>query len=395
MNNQEIHLIQWDSNPQINNIIKKLILEWFLPDNISYKNWESYSNEIIDILREELNKNRGRGRKKINLKLLLNDIELLDDERYFDRIFDKWSLELIEKQNRGLLKEIYIMKNSIERAIFSVLDETLHFRKHTMMFRTETLISWITNLSKIEKIVEWLRRKDKQKIWNINDLKLNDIYSELNKIIKASSKKKWVIINISLYLNDFLKNFIWRIDIFKDILWKEDLIKKFELRKKIKSNSSWWYFWVSILLFIIVLWVNTYKYFHVKEQYVTFNRFAEHFLWQNIYLFFTEICLLILAFYFLSLFKIYRKIVELYDSHILLIESDFYYKNDEHFIWVDSNKLFDMRKENAQKIHILPEKASEILNWKENMIKEVPTIKLIDKFSKLLDSLINKINTKK
>ena len=393
MNNKEIHLLQWDSNPKINNIIKKLIIDWFLSENISYKNWEWYSNEIIDVLREQLNKIKGR--KKINLKVSLNDIELIDDEKYLDRIFDEKWLLLIEKQNRNLLKEIYVKKTSIERTIFSILDDTLHFRRHIMMFRSETLLSGIINLSKIEKIIEWIRREDKQKVWIIKDLDLNYINTELDKIIKWSKKKKWIIIEISLYLRDFLKNFIWRIDIFKDVIWKEDLIKKFEIRKDSKSNISWMYFSVSIFLFLLILWINTYKYFHVDEKSISFDKFIESFLWQNIYLFFTEIFIIILAFYFLSLFKTYRKIVELYDSHILLIESDFYYKNDEHFSWVDSNKLFDMRKENAQRIHLLPQRASEILNGKENSLKELPSIKLLESLWKILNSLVDKLSNKK
>lgn len=391
-NNKEAHLIQWDSNPQINNIIKKLISEWILPEHISYKNWEPYSNEIIDILKAELIKINPR--KKIQLYVLINDFELLDDDRYFERIFEEDSISRIEEQNRSLFKEIYIKKVSIERNISKILDETLHFRR-PLLSRWETIIVWIPNLNKIEQCLEWMRRNDIKKINIINWLDLNHLNSELDKVIKGFKKKKWINTEISLYLKDFLSSFISRIDIFKNIIWKDDLIKKFETRKKSKNKSSWWYFWVSIVLFLVIMSINIYNYFSVVKKEITIDEFIKHFLWQNIYLFFTEILLIILAFYFLSLFKTYRKVVELYDSHILLIESDFYYKNDEHFLWVDSSKLFDMRKENAQKIHLLPEKASEILNWKENITTEMPSWKILEGISNLINSLIEKLSSKK
>jgi len=393
MNNKDAHLIQWDSNPQINNIIKKLINDGILTENISYKNWEWYSNEIIDVLREELNKIKGR--KKINLIISLNDIEILDDEKYLGRIFnDEWINE-IKVEDRDLFREIYIKKHSIERAIFSVLDDTLHFRRHTMMFRSETLISSITNLSKIEKILEWIRRGDKQKIWKITELDLDSINLELDKIIKWSKRKKWVNVDISLYLKDFLKNFIWRIDIFKDIIWKEDLIEKFEERKKIKKRATSLYLLLSISIFTLIIAYNYKLFSDNKWNSESFTEFYKQFLGENVYLFSIEIILLILAFYFLGLFKSYFKIVELYDSHILLIESDYYYKNDEHFNWVNSEKLFDMRRENAQKIHSLPERASEILNWKENNLKELPSVKILENIWKILNSLVDKLSSKK
>ncbi len=90
---------------------------------------------------------------------------------------------------------------------------------------------------------------------------------------------------------------------------------------------------------------------------------------------------------FLWLFKTYSKIVELYDSHILLIESDFYYKDDKD-LWNLWNDTFEMRKENTQKIHSLPEKTFEMLNWKLEIKTESPTWKVLDKIWEILEKIL-------
>ena len=116
---------------------------------------------------------------------------------------------------------------------------------------------------------------------------------------------------------------------------------------------------------------------HFKESYFLVD-FWKIFLWGYIYIFSIETVLFILAFHFLWLFKVYKKVIELYDSHILLIESDDYYKNDTYFMSSNSEKILEMRKENAQKIHDLPWKIFDIFNWKDSFSSELPVWKALD-----------------
>ena len=74
--------------------------------------------------------------------------------------------------------------------------------------------------------------------------------------------------------------------------------------------------------------------------------------------------------------------------------SDVYYKDDKD-LNVYNFATFELRKENTQKIHSLPEKTYNILNWKNEIKTELPTVKILENIWKILNSLVDKLSNKK
>jgi len=386
------HFTQWDSTPNIELILQDLIKEEYVPSYINPKDWVAYAHEIISSIKENLDKVNSR--RTIKLTLNIFDITIDNEENRFSRMFDNEDFDIIEEHNKNIVKEVLLKKFSIERAIIEILNDNLHLWRTSLIWyrRSYNLLANIKWINKLDRTYDGIRRKDKNKVKaTLDSIDINNINSELDKILKKS--KKWNFITISLSTREFLSSFVSRIDIFKDVIEKTNLIEVFEERKQKKVVKSRWFLWTSFFLFSVILWSNIYffsKYFQ-DERIIEFWEFIKHFFWHNIYFFTSEIFLIFLAFYFLSLFKSYLKIIELYDSHILLIESDFFYKNDDHFQG-DNHKdeLFKMRKENAQKIHMLPEKTFDILNWKEQIKDSPNTTKAIENIFESIKSILPK-----
>ena len=398
------HFIQWESVPNIEYIIDSLVKERILPNFILPKNWISSINDIIQALKEALETDSIR-LQKITLSVYVKDLspfsEDIDDRLYglnFEYLFQN-------RDQKDILKSILSKIFSLERSIISILEDNLHLRRF-MLSRRNNLLAWYPFLKDLIDIVDNMRNyphslRDRslfeeegpwQKlIFSLMQLDIQSINEQLDRVI-GDQDKTWGII-ISLNKRDFLSAFLSRIDIFKDFVQKEDLVKQFEKRKTSKIQLAHKYFIYSVILFSLIFLLNCFMFYCsvLENLSLTFFKFLEKFFGQNVFLFTLELLFLFLGLYFLSIYKSFLRIIELYDSHILLIESDFFYKNDDMFQnYEDTAAVFEMRKENAQKIHSLPEKTFMLLNGKEKITDETPMVKIIENFLEITKSIIKK-----
>lgn len=399
------HFIQWESVPNIELIIDALVKEGILPNYILPKNWISSINDIIQALKEELEKDSIRW-GNIKLSVYIKDSYLLQEDKE-DRLYGLNFEYLPDGNEKDILKSILLKIFSLERTIISILEDNLHLRRF-MLSRRNNLLAWYTFLKDIICAVDDMKNssayyhsvrdislfegeKWQKLIFNLMKLDLQSINEQLDVIIRDQDKT-WGII-ISLNKRDFLSAFLSRIDIFKDFVQKEDLIKQFEKRKTNKIQLAHDYLSWSIIFFSLIFLLNCAMFYcsALENLSLTFFNFLEKFFGQNIFLFTLELLFLFLGLYFLSIYKSFLRIIELYDSHILLIESDFFYKNDDMFQnYEDTGAVFEMRKENAQKIHSLPEKTFMLLNGKEKITNEMPMVKIIENFLEITKSIIKK-----
>lgn len=401
------HFIQWESVPNIEYLIDSLVKEGILPNYILSKNWISSINDIIQALKDVLEKDSIRA-EIITLSVYIKDWSPFSED-IDDRLYGvKLEYLLQDQEQKNVLKSILSKMFSLERTIISILEDNLHLRRF-MLSRRNNLLAWYPFLKDIIRIVDNMKNFNshyshsvrdgslfeeeisKKLIFNLMKLDLQSINEQLDLIIRDQDKT-WGI-NISLNKRDFLSAFLSRIDIFKDFVQKEDLIKQFEKRKTSKIHLADKYLLYSVIFFSLIFLLNSVMfYYSVSENLsLTFLKFLEKFLGQNIFLFTLELLFLFLGLYFLSIYKSFLRIIELYDSHILLIESDFFYKNDDIFQnYENSAAIFEMRKENAQKIHSLPEKTFILLNGKEKITNEMPMVKIIENFLEITKSVIKK-----
>lgn len=401
------HFIQWESVPNIEHIIDALVKEGILPNYILSKNWISSINDIIQALKEELEKDSIRW-ENIKLSVYIKDRYPLQEDKE-DRLYGL-NFEYLsqDRDQKDILKSILSKIFSLERSIISILEDNLHLRRF-MLPRRNNLLAWYPFLKDLIDIVDNMKnlnmhhshslrdrslfegKKWQKLIFNLMKLDLQSINEQLDVIIRDQDKT-WGII-ISLNKRDFLSAFLSRIDIFKDFVQKEDLIKQFEKRKTSKIQLAHKYLFYSIIFFSLIFLLNCVMFYcsALENLSLTFFNFLEKFFGQNIFLFTLELLFLFLGLYFLSIYKSFLRIIELYDSHILLIESDFFYKNDDMFQnYEDTGAVFEMRKENAQKIHSLPEKTFMLLNGKEKITNEMPMVKIIENFLEITKSIIKK-----
>lgn len=259
-------------------------------------------------------------------------------------------------KNKNIFFSIYKKERFLNMSIMTDLTENWFLLRR-----------WI-----IEKFVRPYNRL--ADLFNRDNLWLLDLDRDLSNKLN----NKYISIDIEFPIYELVNWLIWKISILNGFFQKESFIQKFELRKSKKEKESVKYFWIGIWFFSFIIIWNIVMFILNYDKSFWLVEFWKKFLWKNIYIFSIEIILFILAFYFLWLFKVYKKVIELYDSHILLIESDDYYKNDSYFIGIDSEKILEMRKENAQKIHDLPWKIFDIFNWKDSFTSDLPVWKALD-----------------
>lgn len=414
----------------INNKYKDLI-----NDIISFNNIKFYlENEIINTLNSSLYLKD----LKINLDFeYYKQVDVLYEEinekyRFFERLNNfmrhEWDRFFFIK-NLYYNKDEFI-KNKITQSFSSVLKNIREFinQDNIDIIDNDELSHFLKHLEESFYMFDKNNRhnrkgKNIEKINKSNYLTIIDSYIEkLNNLINTLNNDLWKIKNLDFYskikenkiiqfnisARDFIPAFISRIEIFWKDTEKNEFIKKFSDKKNWKMWLSILFLIISISLFSFVI-IENWKLYQEKSGlfneckiidekneelcntiYLTPSEFFSEFISKNIYLFSIQLLSLILAFYFLWLFKTYRKVVELYDSHILLIESDFYYKNDQDLITWDE-KSFELRKENTQKIHNLPEKTFSILHWKESIKQSLPSNQFLDKLWELIEIITQKI----
>lgn len=356
---EEAHFIQWDLNPNFRNIFKTLQENSYLSEDINISEWK----ENIDLIIEELN-----WLEENDWKIILKyfwKFESTTDSWWVKKLNDSpfFKEKNLTNEKKDLLVNIY--KKGTE------LKMQIHWDLRDIWFSSRSLIrnNFLVYYDRITEIFDYPEE-------------------ELQKIDKYLSEKltnKNVLLDIQIYIRDLVKLLLWKISILIWFYTKISFIEKFEERKKEKQEEAKKYFKIWIWIFGIIIVINFLMFYCNDESYSLVD-FWKKFLWKNIYIFSIEIILFILAFYYLWLFKVYKKVIELYDSHILLIESDDYYKNDTYFRSSNSEKILEMRKENAQKIHDLPWKIFDIFNWKDSFSSELPVWKALD----IINNLIKK-----
>lgn len=406
------HFIQWETTPNIEYIIDTLRKKLILPNYIYPKNWVTSINDIIQALNEEIKKDDTRW-DNIELSVYITntttnikDSSSVDEEMLFNRVYGINFDYLPDGEQKVLLKSVLLQLYSLEISIMTVLEENLHLRRLSFMRRRDLLLSWYPFLKDIIEFSDRMKEvrvydRRGEPLFSGNELEnILAFFENLNlsailESLKSIMKEQDITWGIKILLNkrEFLSALLSRIDIFKDFVQKEDLIKQFEKRKEQKKNISQNYLIAAISLFSFIFLVNLLLFIFAfcKHHIFTFSEFIHKFFGQNIFIFSIELICLFLALYFLSIYKSFLRIIELYDSHILLIESDFFYKNDGIFQnYEDSSAIFEMRKENAQKIHSLPEKTFILLNGKEKITNEMPMVKIIENFLEITRSVIKK-----
>lgn len=345
------HFKQWKHWVILANIFETLASRNILKGFTSFDNWR---NDIDLILNQLYN--------YIFISKPKNDyIKLTANIDYF------YSVRIMSIPRKGdSLKDGILLKQR------QILDTIIDIYKSWMWADVGV---WFSPTSIFKPDIEnWIDFRRVREWDNISEDTLKKLNNNLDDILSG-----WNIdISFSIDSNVFIEDLIRKLLPFKGSESKNNFVDKFESRKDKKEKEAKKYFRIGIWIFTLILIWNLVMFWFNLDKSFWLTEFWKNFLWKNIYIFSVEVILLILAFYFMWLFKVYKKVIELYDSHILLIESDYYYKMDEYFLSIDSEKILEMRKENAQKIHDLPWKIFDIFNWKDSFTSDLPVWKALD-----------------
>ena len=349
----------------------------------------SWKNNLIKII-EEIGTNLEKGIGEIislNLKL---DLESLNRDSSFKSSNEK--SELIKNENQEITKNIKKIKwinRNIEYAINSIFSirwviQTTRFveiswKHHVLREFNNAIINnrAFNNQIEIDNNF-WLNFEVNQEQMNLISHTIDELYTTK-------------IICIDIELRFFLRRFLQKINIYSDLTpsieeeKKEDFIQKFTNTKneKHKIGERYLKMWIAILG--IVLLIDCFLFGLNFNKTKTLTTFIEGFLWNWIYILFIQLILVIVGLFFIKQFNFYSKLTELYESNISLIESDFHYKNDNQLYDVNHDLVFQMRKENTQKIHNLPERVTELFCLK-NDVKSTTELS-----TRVIDKLIDKL----
>lgn len=182
------------------------------------------------------------------------------------------------------------------------------------------------------------------------------------------------------------------------------LISQLESEKEAKMNSAKIYLRTAIIafLFIAILNIMLFTIASYRGWQPNISEFMASFLGRGIYLITIEVFVIFVAFYFLSIYKSYVKLSELYNSYKLLISADEFFKDDIDYDYRHRGDkgedreaefrlaYFNMRKENAQKIHNLPDRVYNLFSQKVPLKETPSTVSLLEELVKSISSLIIK-----
>ncbi len=369
-------------------IIKELIKKWILDKSLLNNNWIPDFKEIFIFLDSNRDKFVD---KSINLNIELDE-KRLQDNYISSRFQERFNIRQLHLDSVNtdeifeILKKIYLLNYNIEQALFRAFSDRrmIWFWKEffEIVFDDNELMDFYLLIKK--NILS--RQFDEKIIYKI--INRYDFKRVLQKLESIFTSKK---IQIHIDTKYFVSKFLEKIDVFSEYTSKEDdeniaFIDKFKLTrdKKIELAEKYYNLWLKLLSWVII--INLLLYFLNIWNKESFEDFILWFLWNWIFLFIVELILFTIGIYCFKLYNFYSKLVELYDSHIWLIESDLHYKNDEQLINWGIDSVFTLRKENTQKIHNLPDKALNLLNLKTD-------INTHSDFSiKIIEKLIDKIN---
>lgn len=391
-----IYLDEWRRNYKLNYsaIVQEFIDKWILDKSFSQKAGSPKFKDIFVFL----NNNRD---KFVDEEIILDielDNEILNDDFFNARLLDRIQLNLEwisnEKNDESSewfksMKTIYVIMKNIDIAIdraFSARAMVWSRNLYDIRFDDTALMAFYKAVKRIFDGRN-ISNKDLHSMDNLFILDRYDfshIDKKLNEIVLSKSIK--IQINTKFFITKFLE----KIDVFSEYKSEEEksniqFIDKFTATRNQKELLAEKYYRYWMYSIWVLLTINIVLYIYNFWNTLSFDSFLQRFLWSWVYILFIEILVITIGAYCFKLYNFYSKMVELYDSHIGLIESDLHYKNDEQLINGWDEALFELRKENTQKIHSLPDKALDLLSLKWDM-------KTSSDFSiKIIEKLIDKI----
>lgn len=347
---------------------QKLISSFESKKILSKKTCSDWKNNIHGIVLKLKKWNDDYTWSDLRISIQLSNDRLLNDH-FLTRNFDSG---LSDKQKNKysteieLLKKIYLIQKNVEIAF-----RGWFWDRSKIAFRLRKRYNIIFKDEKLDKfysyVKEYIDSRDflpfiKEEI--IKKEGAEDLIARIDKLIQ-----EWYI-EVDVDSRVIINWFIAKLDEYSDLVpiqKKDEFIEKFKRIRdeKKRTGDNFFKLWALFIFLVILLnWYFFIKNYGITKDYI---QFLNSFLWFWIFLLGTELLFIFISTYCFKIYNFYSKLVELYDSHISLIESDFHYQSDPQLSSdVSADLIFQLRKENTQKIHSLPEKAIQLLESKKD-----------------------------
>ncbi len=401
------HFIRGESVPNIQKIIEVLKNTWLIDQTIIPDKW------MIDIdkIKQTLKNWDYRGIELnflIQLKLTTEDLSATIDDDL---------LSILDNNTKELFKNIILKTSLMKQTSWQVITDALSINKHLLPIdqTIDLKIIWLSSIDNLwiilKKIKDLNQRNERMsnrlrmvenRRYRLNtidernirtnyeeekreiELEINQIISERERQIKnviefnksigfleisnqVDSLYKKDTIEIWILADVFVPSFYQRINIIETwAVKKNELLEVLTTSKDAKEKLATKFLNISIGLICSALFINSISYICNYQNSLSIHEFIKLFLWHSFHFFIIEVILISSAIISFFQFRMYSKIVEIYDTYIFIVNSDSSYKDDDHFHMDDmewQRRLFEMRKENTQKIHTLPEKTYSLLCW--------------------------------
>lgn len=423
-NTSKPHFVRWDTIPHIPEILSVLKQNWLIDQAILIE-WDKWLYNVEEIKNSLSNSTYKNVILQFNIQLKITFEDSL------------WSLEdeflnPIQESNRDYFKNIVLKTRQMKQLSWKVITEALSINKNILSPEQAIIIPWIEWIDQIENILSTLKKiidltQRKERInsririnernqyriypnderhrpfdWSAennefetekrqltedlekqakivstieNKLNFEELNVKINNYYNQETSPIWIISDI------FVPSFYQRINIIETwVVRQNELVKLLNSSKTSKQILSNKFLWAGIIFLIIILVLNICLYILNFDRYLVPYEFVKMFLGHGFYLAIFEIILFSSAIISYMQFRLYSKIVEIYDTYIFIVSSDSSYKDDDQFLPNDpewQRRLFEMRKENTQKIHTLPEKTYSLL-CSSKASDDLPQLKLLE-----------------
>lgn len=389
-----------EEKPYVNipNILDILNEKKIIDLPFSTKAWKNNTSEFIKTLDKSINTKE----KEIDLsfKLIRHvEVDASDIVWYVEELYRHHEWEEGKEEEKWKEKKVIIIKNLRNIKLYLEYKNIVEYSLGTDWSRDDFKIKIPEGSKEVtEKIMQIATiifddiasNKSRWDNFYVQKARYHDIQPLTNEIYQQFIVTNNSIFEITMNVDKLISLLRKAMEPYEDDQRKLNFIEKFKIKQEEKMRKGRLYLIYSALLFASVIIGNICVSFFQVNSKISLMEFVQHFLWHNIYAFCAEVLILILAFSFFGLFKKYAKLSEMYDAHILLIESDFYYKDDIDLQW-KGDKTFELRKENTQKIHNLPEKSFDILSGKGETKSDIPIIQAIEQLTNTSEKILHNL----